>query len=269
MSLKPYNRIVACLRDDRANINLANDIARIYRERRIPLDGVVFARVRDPLIDAYITSTFKNRESMRTFTPFGAMNATYSFSNIVTRQWEEGAIWPNGDWGLPLNAEHDRALDMASWKKASFFNKESSRASFFFQRNLLRLIGYQVDETCSDNNCFNDNDPMNHLEVLAEVEHLRWMAYHFVRGVKVWAPTAQEIEEKAERTGKAVRHNAIDEINAHADLVDYVALPSVDALFDPINDRHGHSRNKATQDKDKGFIRSEAMRRSGLGIMKI
>lgn len=269
MSIRPYNRIVVCLRDDRENISLANDIARIYREMRISPNGVVFARVRDSLIDAYVNSTFKNSVSMRMFSPFGAMSDTYSFSNIVTRKWEEGAVWLNGDWGLSLNAEHDRASDLANWKRASFFNKESSRASFFFQRNLLRLIGYQVDETCSDNNCFNDNDPMNHLEVLAEDEHLRWMAYHFVRGVKVWAPTSQEIEEKAERTGEEVRHNAIDEINAHADLVDYGMLPSVDALFDPINDRHGHPRSKPTQDKDKGFIRSEAMRRSGLGIKKI
>ena len=269
MALRPYSRVVVCLRDDRENICLANDIARIYREIRLRPNGVVFARVRDSLIDAYVDSTFKGNERIRTFTPFGAMRDTYSFGNIVTRKWEKGAVWLNGDWGNPPGTPHDEAKDAAKWKRASCFNKESSRASFFFQRNLLRLIGYMVDETSDENDCFNDDDAKNHLVTLAENEHLRWMAYHFVRGVKTWDPRPDEIDAKAVRTGEEVKHNAIDEINAHADLVDYAVLPSVDALFDPINERHGHPRAKDTQEKDKGFIRSAAMRQSGLGIRRV
>ena len=268
MLKRPYNRIVVCLRDDRENVYVASDIARIYREMRLSPIGIVFARVRDSLIDAYIDSTFKGETSKRAFTQFGAMSDTYSFGNIVTRKWEKGAIWLNGDWGMEINARHDEAKDAAAWKSAPFFNKESSRASFFHQRNLLKLIGYQVDEKSDDNTCFNDNDPKNHLDVLAEDEHLRWMAFHFVRGIKAWKPSVMEIEEVAHRTGKEVRHNRIDELNAHADLVPYADLPKVDALFDPVNARHGHPKEKDTQEKDKGFIRSEAMKRSGLGIMK-
>ena len=269
MEKRPYNRVVVCLRDDRENIFVASDIARIYREMRLSPSGIVFARVRDSLIDAYIDSTFKGEASKRAFTQFGAMSDTYSFGNIVTRKWEKGAIWLNGDWGMEINARHDKAKDVAAWKSAPFFNKESSRASFFHQRNLLKLIGYQVDEKSDDNTCFNDNDPKNHLDVLAEDEHLRWMAFHFVRGIKVWKPSAVEIEEVAHRTGKKVRHNMIGELNAHADLVPYADLPNVDALFDPVNARHGHPKGKDTQEKDKGFIRSEAMRQSGLGIRKV
>ena len=269
MAQKPYNRVVVCLRDDRENIYLANDIARIYREMRLSPNGVVFARVRDSLIDAYVDSTFSGNESTRTFTPFGAMRDTYSFGNLVTRKWEEGAIWLNGDYKKKPSEPHDPNLDAGNWKRASFFNKESSRASFFHQRNLLRLIGYRVDETSCENKCFNDDDPKNHLDILAEDEHLRWMAYHFVRGVKVWAPTEDEIEEMAGSAGREVVHNAIADFNAHADLVEYSSLPTVDALFDSVNERHRHHRDRDTQEKDKGFVRSEAMRRSGLGIMKI
>lgn len=269
MLKRPYNRIVVCLRDDRENIYVASDIARIYREMRLSPIGIVFARVRDSLVDAYIDSTFKGEISKRAFTQFGAMSDTYSFGNIVTRKWERGAIWLNGDWGMEINAKHDEAKDAAAWKSAPFFNKESSRASFFHQRNLLKLIGYQVDEKSDDNTCFNDNDPKNHLDVLAEDEHLRWMAFHFVRGIKAWKPSAVEIEEVADRTGKKVRHNMIGEFNAHADLVPYADLPKVDALFDPVNARHGHPKEKNTQENDKGFVRSEAMRQSGLGIRKV
>ena len=161
------------------------------------------------------------------------------------------------------------SLDAELWRRTSSFSKDSSRASFFHQRKLLRLIGYRVDETDGRNDCFNDDDPKNHLEVLAEDEHLRWMAFHFVRGVKVWKPTDQEVEDKIRRTGKAAAHNAIADINAHADLVDYSELPNVDDKFDAVNARFGFSGNKGAQDKDKGFVRSEAMRQSGLGIRKM
>jgi len=269
VTIAPYNRVVVCLNNDRENISIANDIARMYKEMRIPFGGVVFARIRDSLISAYVDSAFSQDESKRTFTPFGAMRETYSFSNIVTRKWEKGAIWLNGDYNKENNEPHNKSTDAALWKKTSSFNKESSRASFFHQRNLLRLIGYQVDETNNLNDSFKDDDPKNHLEVLAEDEHLRWMAFHFVRGVKVWRPSEQEIIERIVRTGRAAVHNAIADINAHADLVDYSELPIVDDKFDSINECYGYSRAKDAQEKDKGFIRSEAMRQSGLGIKKV
>ena len=200
--------------------------------------------------------------------PFGSMSETYSFDNIVTRKWEKGAVWLNGDYNKKPDEPHDASLDAVLWKKASLFNKESSRASFFHQRNLLRLIGYRVDETSDRNDDFKDSDPMNHLEVLAEDEHMRWMAFHFVRGIKTWRPSNSEIEERIVQTGKAAVHNAIADINAHADLVEYSELPEVDKRFDSINARHGYFKDKDTQGKDRVFIRSEAMRQSGLEIIK-
>ena len=268
MELRPYNRIVVCLRDDKENMAVACNIARIYREMRVSPSGVVFARIRDPLIGNCVDSAFSRDGDRRIFTPFGTMTETYSFGNIVTRKWERGAVWLNGDYNKGPEEPHDMTLDAQLWRKASSFNKESSRASFFNQRNLLRLIGYCVDETDEHNECFKDDDPKNHLEVLAEDEHLRWMAFHFVRGVKVWNPTDSEIEERIRRTGKAAAHNAIADINAHADLVDYSELPDVDSKFDAVNARFGFFSSKTSQEKDKGFVRSEAMRQSGLGISR-
>ena len=269
MALRPYNRIVICLRDDRENISVACNIARIYKEMRIPPKNVVFARTRDPLIGNCVNSAFLHDECRCLFTPFGLMNETYSFENIVTRKWEKGALWLNGDYNRSPEEAHDANLDAELWKNTPSFNKDSSRASFFHQRNLLRLIGYRIDENSDLNEGFNDDDPKNHLEIFAEDEHLRWLAFHLVRGIKVWQPTEEEIEDRIARTGGIVAHNAIDELNAHADLVEYSQLPSVDSKFDSINARHGFMKNKSSQEKDKGFIRSEAMRRSGLGIIKI
>ncbi len=269
MALRPYNRVVVCLRDDKENVAVACNVARIYREMRISPGGVVFARIRDSLMGTCVDSTFAHDEIRHIFTPFGTMNETYSFANIVTRKWELGALWLNGDYNKRPEEPHDMNLDAELWRKASSFNKESSRASFFHQRNLLRLIGYCVNETDDHNECFNDDDPKNHLEVLAEDEHLRWMAFHFVRGVKVWKPTDSEIEERIRRTGKSATHNAIADINAHADLVDFSELPDVDTKFDAANARFGFFSSKTTQEKDKGFVRSEAMRQSGIGIRKV
>ena len=98
---------------------------------------------------------------------------------------------------------------------------------------------------------------------------MRWMAFHLVRGIKAWNPTDDEIAERIVNTGKAARHNAISDLNAHAGLVDYSELPDVDSRFDAVNVRHGFASGKNAQEKDKGFIRSEAMRQSGLAIRKI
>ena len=264
----PYNRVVVCMRDDRENIRVATNIAHIYKGMNLKPNNIVFARIRNSLIDAYVESTFGEDVSKRMFTSFGAMRDTYSFGNIVTRKWEKGAVWINGDWGIERDEEHDEAKDIAAWKSTSFFNKESSRASFFYQRNILRLIGYKVDETSDDNTCFNEGDRLNHLEVLAENEHLRWMAFHFVRGIKTWTPSKEEIREVANRTGKKVKHNMIESLNAHADLVPYKELPKVDELFNQVNEEFGYGRGINTQDKDKGFIRCAAMKCSGLGIRK-
>ena len=269
MALRPYNRVVVCLRDDKESMTVACNVTRIYREMRISPDGVIFARIRNSLVGACVDSTFRHDESWRMFTPFGTMNETYSFGNIVTRKWEKGALWLNGDYNKRPNETHDASLDAVLWRKTSSFSKESSRASFFHQRNLLRLIGYRVDEADDHNECFKDDDPRNHLDILAEDEHLRWMAFHFVRGVQTWNPPDFEIEEKIRRTGKAASHNAIADINAHADLVDYSGLPNVDEKFDAANARFGFFSSKTTQEKDKGFIRSEAMRQSGIGIRKV
>ncbi|MBQ3314942.1 MAG: hypothetical protein IJG70_03170 [Kiritimatiellae bacterium] len=269
MAICPYNRVVVCLHDDNENISVATTIARIYKEMRLLSRGVVFARIRNSQVANCVDAMFGYDECQRTFMPFGSMSETYSFENIVTRKWERGALWLNGDYNKKPGDPHDADMDAELWRKTSTFSKESSRASFFHQRNLLRLIGYCVDDTSNVNECFKDEDPMNHLDVLAEDEHLRWMAFHLVRGIKAWRPSDEEIENRIANTGKRAVHNAIDELNAHADLVEYSELPGVDSQFDSINARHGFVKIKGSQEKDKGLIRSEAMRQSGLGIEKI
>ena len=258
IAVKPYNRIVVCLKDDRQNISVANDIGRYCKTAGLPFRDVIFARVRDARINQYIESTFGVDESERMFVPFGSLKTLYTFMNIVKPQWENGAVWLNGDYVNAGDAPHDEARDREFWKGLSFFNRESTRAAFFNQRNFLRLLGYRIDETDSDNACFNEDDPRNRLDVLAEDEHLRWMAYHFVRGVRVWRPTEKEIRDIAHRNGGKVRHNRIKDLNAHADLVEFCELPDVDALFGTEN----------TQGKDRRFVRSEAMRKSNLGIRR-
>ena len=268
MKLKPFNRVVVSLPDDADNISIANGIAKVYKEMRTSSEGVIFARVRNPLMGSCVKTALACGRDGWNFLPFGSIDETYSFDNVVTRKWEKGAIWLNGDYNNKLGEVHDVSADESLWRRTSQFNKESTRASFFHQRNLLRLIGYRVDEKSGLNECFSDDDPKNHLEVLAEDEHLRWLAFHIVRGIKVWRPSDKEIENRIANTGKAALHNAIADLNAHADLVEYSELPDVDSKFDMVNARHGYISNKDTQEKDKGFVRSEAMRQSGLGIKK-
>lgn len=259
MTERPYNRVVVCLQDDRQNIKLGTALADVYISRGLSARNVIFCRIRDTKINQYVESTFEEDECIRKFVPFGALKTIYTFSNILRPQWEAGAIWLNGDYGNANNKPHDENMDADAWKRCSFFNKESTRASFFNQRNFLRLLGYRVDEKDSRNACFDANDMRIHLDILAKCEHLRWVAWHFVRGVKRWRPTKEDLEVIANQNGEKVKHNRIKELNAHADLVEFDELPAVDALFGTEN----------TQNNDKRFVRSEAFRRSGLGIRKV
>lgn len=255
----PYNRIVVCLRDDRQNICLANDIGNVYKSMGYAYRDVVFARVRNSQIDRYIDSTFAQDDPNRIFLPFGSLKKLYVYETIVRPRWERGAIWLNGDYMNDGDAPHDEEKDLRHWRCTSFFNRESTRASFFNQRNFLMLLGYRITEENADNTCFDENDPRNRLDVLAENEHLRWMAWHFVRGIRVWRPTKEELETIALQNDGKVRHNRIKELNAHADLVEFGELPKVDELFG----------TKNTQGKDRRFVRSEAMRRSNIGIVRV
>ena len=64
------------------------------------------------------------------------------------------------------------------------------------------------------------------LETVAETEHLRWNAFHFMRGVRTWP-----IEEVTDAEAGTHRAKDIKNRARHAALVPYIELPAVNRRF--------------------------------------
>ena len=233
---KGWNRIVVCTRNDRENISVATEIGRHCKWLGKDAYGILFARVREPHIHAYAKKAMASAES-GDFTVFGCIEDTYRYDAIVNDKWDLGAMMLNYRWsGSPADD-----TPAHKWKTTSCFYRESSRASFFFQRNMLRLLGYRMDESVSGTAVFNPADVATHLDTLARIEHLRWMAWHFVRGIRPFS---------ADMVGKYPKANQIESRNAHGDLVEFDLLP--------------HPEKK----KDINLVASDAWQRSGIGIRR-
>ena len=235
---KGWNRIVICTKNDRENISVAMQVMRCCKWLGKETKGVLFARVREPHINAYAKKAMSSAENA--FSVFGGMTDTYRYDAIVKDKWDLGAMMLNFRWS-PKDVNPAYNTPEHKWKTASCFNRESSRASFFFQRNMLRLLGYRMDESMSDTTEFNPADVASHLDILARIEHLRWMAWHFVRGIKPFSNDMVGMYPKA---------NQIETRNAHGDLIDFDKLPNPE------------------KKKDINLVASDAWQRSGLGIRR-
>ena len=87
------------------------------------------------------------------------------------------------------------------------------------------------------------------------IEHLRWMAFHFVRGVECWFPQESELKalSVADGTKRKVKPNMLlrtGERYVHAALRDFDELPRVDALFNSVNLANGQKPDAPLQNKD-------------------
>ena len=236
-----WNRIVICIDDDRANIAVATDIVRHLKWLGKAEGNKVFARVRNRRISDYTKRAMSRVEKKNGFCVFGCMDDTYRVESIVDDRWERGAKMLNNCYDK-IYAKNSVATPEELWHAAKFFNRESSRASFFFQRNLLRLMGYAVEKTSTDVCSFSD-DRIRFLSTLAQVEHLRWTAWHLVRSIR-------QLPEDLK--GKFIAANQIESRNAHGDLIDFWVLPQEE------------------QHKDENIvITEEAWVAAGLGISKV
>ena len=281
---KMYNRIIACTRDDKLNIRVSTEIAKYYKinfheawagyaRQESKEHSFIYARVRNKDVHRYVKSTSKTRSI--DFLPFGCMTEVYSCDTMFSDKWDKGAIWLAGVYATPKGEVTNWSLARRAWNKTTTFNRESSRASVFFQRNLLRLIGCKIpiDDTVTDGIDANavKRIAAKHMKVFAEDEHLRWMAFHYVRGIECWRTSEKELmaiaryrlqdfkgepeEEKSKKTIVSPNlllksEDSAMQRNLHADLVEFNELQAVDKLFNDVNKSFGFKHNSNQQDKD-------------------
>ena len=285
-----FNRIIVCTRDDRLNISIAHDISKLYKiehadmwqSYKKPGQAIVYARVRDALISQYVNATYDGTDAP--FMAFGSMEDIYNRA-LVENKWWRAAIWVNGMY-------HDVKVGKREadniWRGTKSFDRVSSFASAFHQRNLLRLAGYEIvdkrnGDVAGDGSAEQDWDRVvgdmkqKYWDAFMRIEHLRWMAFHFVRGVECWRPRRSELEKLAVVGGtkRRVKPNMLlksesDERYVHAALRDFDELPQVDELFNSVNRDNGQGQNGPLQDKDGdltcGF---NALRKAGFSVRKV
>ena len=285
-----FGRIVVCMKDDRENITIAHDIARLYkmaypdvwkssREEGRP---IVYAQVRDALINEYVCETYEGRDAP--FLTFGSMKEIYDFAILVENKWKSAAIWINWLYNNPDEDAPDEKFKSAAekeWRKTRTLDRESSFASAFHQRNLLRLLGYKLregqgevpdaksDKAQSDEkwNLLKKDELEGCRVLFSKIEHLRWMAFHLVRGIECWCPTEKELQN-LKSAGRKIKANMLlktGERPVHAALVEFDELPKVDALFNGVDESCNSNLQNYDDSLTNGF---KAIKAAGFDICK-
>ena len=271
-----YNRIVICTQDDVVNLELANDVANYYCTHRgvdrNELRETIFVRTRNKMLADAVKLTRIDKSYM--YQMFGNLMDTYSEKTLLVDRWNDGAIFVNGVWSAryeeggesnPIvwyKTHGGMSYGRNRWRSTSTFDRESSRASLLHQRNLLRLMGYRIDngETGAATPATQEMITQvkatmlngSRLQMLSESEHMRWMAFHFVRGWKTWKPTQEELEKLA--TKKQVEPSSIKKlVKKHAALVDFAKLDEVDGKFNIVNKKNGQ-KNVNSKKKDDDLV---------------
>ena len=237
ISTNNYSRIIVATSNDDLNLLVAEFVRNHYREegdvsRLKDLENMLFVRVRNP--ENYADFNITEKKGQLHFTPFGSDKNVYSYKNVVNLNIDKVARKINAQWG---GAKNEREIN-ESWRKQPFFNRESSRASAMGIRNLWLLSGGEEHVTLSKEKLYEKWDSLMQdaslLKRLAEAEHLRWMAFHLVRGIKTWFPEEQTaIADNAIKEKRIpVKPNQIDYANCHAALIPTKKLFRMDVYLD-------------------------------------
>lgn len=222
-NMRLYNRIVVCLSGDVMNIRVASRIAHFVTPDGIgPDPDVLFVRVSDPNRRSY----FDSQSGMKLF---GDLRDVYSLATLDFDPIDTMAKILHGEWEKDKSA----AGLTRAWHRASFNDQRSSRASALGERNLARILGFEVVPMSDERIAVKVEEFYDALSVLvgattretilAEDEHLRWNAYHRMLGYSRWDlknPPLEQVRQK--------KANQLDTFGKHACLVDFAALPDVD-----------------------------------------
>ena len=272
----PYNRILICTPDDSYNLKLANDISNIYAIKfKIygnDLGKRIFARVRNHELAISLPSHImkENNENNkaiweRPFHIFGDIADAYAIKYLLNDKWNSGAICLNNIYDSSTNLSPEK-----KWQQASMLDKESSRASVYFQRNLLRLMGYVA---MSEEPSFEiireqkiriiPKEQLNTIKakmldkkyylILSEAEHCRWMAFFFARGWKAWEPTEEELSKLSEGKMRVKPNSMKEKAHIHANLFDFNKLDEKDMTFNKVNRSNGQ-KNIDSKSKDFDLV---------------
>lgn len=245
------DRIVACLGDERTTETFCMRIDRLYKEvvkKPLP-DKLVFVQVDEDAL------SWENGDKETCNIPevarFGKIESIYRKDTIypesdvrlgmeVNRWYTSRYEGPQDKFPKDVDGATREVALKAEWGTRSYFKQQSNIASAQGMRNVLRmfncdLVKYDAPGTELDAEGFEELRKAvdQHGRELAEDEHERWMAFHFVRGVRKLVLSEVDSGEWFANGGSLdPEANQIEKLNAHAALVPFDELPAIDRDLD-------------------------------------
>lgn len=204
-----FNRIIVALGSDELNINTALQITNFrnhYFGAKETIDSTlmpepIFAHVRDK--EAY---SYYEESIGKTIDPpiriFGGLKSIYNAKTLVEEKMDRIAKLVNFVYSQYMidvltNEQLTEALQNGNaekeWAKCTIFDQDSSRAVAMNIDNILRIAG-NIDRLRKML-----DEPL-YIERLSELEHKRWNAFHYMRGIGSWK--IDEVQEARDRDGK-------------------------------------------------------------------
>lgn len=166
---------------------------------------------------------------------FGSNEDCYQRKYIIDEELDDQAKRVHRIW-VDANSPAPNKDDEEDWNRQDMFSQESNRASADGLYNLLRLMnnGKDFDRKKALGSLLAKTRELREnkviLETLSETEHLRWNAFHLMRGIRPWP--LGELPLSDARNGKGKRKpNDIDSRLRHGAITDYSLLPEVDKRF--------------------------------------
>ena len=184
-----FNRIIVALGSDELNVNTALQLTNFRnhylsaKEANDPslMPEPIFAHVRDR--ERY---AFYEKHAEAAIITFGGLKHIYSVSNLVNEKMDIVAKMVNYVYSQKdqlsreeLTAAIKGNAAETEWAKCSIFDQDSNRAVALNLQNIITLTGGL--------NCLQEmlrtskND-----DLLGELEHKRWNAFHYMRGIAPW-----------------------------------------------------------------------------------
>ena len=221
--ISSYNRIIVAFEDKKVCMDSAAQIVEIAKVAEFDLNTRLFVNFPD-------SGPEEKNSLFREFTAFGSLKECYSKEVIINEKLDDKAKLINFYYGKTEVKTDDITLKNeieAKWCELSFFNRESNRSAAAGLYNLCRLMGIKDPENNFDKKLYDRVRDLKLMNVYCENEHLRWSAFHYMRGIRKWDVSGLEKIERA---------NDIKEHNRHAALVSYAELPSIDKKVEKESD---------------------------------
>lgn len=127
--------------------------------------------------------------------------------------------------------------------------------------NTFRLIGVDAADMSSLSKEQLETKIEEKIDILAENEHLRWNAFHYVSGVRRWS-----VSEMPENETESKKKDKYGNISKHACLLPFRELKSVSDYINP--NREQYNKEKNLKDGDKDFKREEDFKQTDRRIVK-